>query len=336
MIGAMAAPEDDFAASALKTCQRLLGAAPSAWEAPGGQQRRSLRVHTHDGPVIVTRRRRANRAALEIAVLQALHEHGAPVPRVLAAGGGWLIQEDLGTRRLSAVLAGADAPDWLERAVASLAAVHEAGRRAGLARQVAPLGADPRWLGENVLAAPAKLGRLAGIAPAALDREKLGSALFPAVPCFIKWDARPGNAVARRDGRVAWFDWEHCGVRCALDDLAWLLGDEYAAIAPTEETAILDRHLSRFADGRSLDEARRYLHIFGTFHVCVRLGLILAHKGEGPWWDPALCLERDKIAVTKDAALGLCERGARWSAQAWETAPLAPWFREIAGKLAGP
>jgi len=25
------------------------------------------------------------------------------------------------------------------------------------------------------------------------------------------------------DGGVAWIDWEHCGARDALDDLAWLL-----------------------------------------------------------------------------------------------------------------
>lgn len=305
----------------------------TSWEAPGGG-RQSIRLYLKNGSVIATRRKRANRAALEIGVLQALWTHGAPVPRVVAAGEGWLIQDDLGPRRLNTLTQGADAPIWLERALDGLHAVHEAGRRANLADFVVPIGASNSWLQTNVLAAPEKVGRFVGLSPPPLDSQRLELLLSPRVRAFVKWDARPGNAAACEDDTVAWFDWEHCGARCAPDDLVWLLADEYVDLSPTAEDAILKRHLDRFADGRSSPERLTYFYAFGSFHLCVRLGLILAHKGSGPWWNPVRCLEEDKVAVTQDAALRLCERGARWSARVPETTPLTPWFGEIACQLA--
>ena len=325
--------QPNFSQDAAAVCARLLGSRVTGWEAPGGG-RQSVRLYLQQGTVIATRRRRANRAALEIEVLRALHAHGAPVPRVLAAGDGWLIQDDLGPRRLSAVVQGAGAPTWLERAIDGLHAVHEAGRRACLADSVVPIGASNGWLQANVLAAPEKVGRILNLLPPPLDGQKLDLLLSPRTRAFIKWDARPGNAAARDDDTVAWFDWEHCGARCALDDLVWLLADEYVDLSPEAEDAILKRHLDRFVDDRSVAEKLAYVHTFGSFHLCVRLGLILAYKGTGLWWDPALCLKQDKVGVTKDAALRICERGVRWSARARETAPLAPWFGEIAYQLA--
>ena len=62
-------------------------------------------------------------------------------------------------------------------------------------------------------------------------------------PRFIKWDGRLGNAAARADSSVAWFDWEHCGARAWLDDVAWLLGDEYAGATTASEGHLLARHL---------------------------------------------------------------------------------------------
>jgi hypothetical protein len=325
----------DFAGRAIEACRRLMGMAPTTWDAPGGTHRRSLRASLETGSVIVTRRRHANRAALEVGVLRALAAYGAPVPRVIAAEDGWLIQEDLGEIRLSAALAGPGAAAWLEKAVESLTAIHEAGRRAGLANRVMRIGAAPHWLRKNLLDAPTKVGHLVGRPPPQLDMARLSTLLSVFVPSFIKWDARPGNAIARRDGGVAWFDWEHCGVRCALDDLVWLLADEYIALTPAMEAAIVERHADTIGGG-AVENPQRYVHLFGTFHICIRLGLILAHKGDGPWWDPALCLERDKICVTQEAALRLCSRGAGWAIRSSETASLAPWFDRIGDALRTP
>lgn len=37
-------------------------------------------------------------------------------------------------------------------------------------------------------------------------------------PRFVKWDARPGNAMVNEEGQVHWFDWEHCCARNRLRD----------------------------------------------------------------------------------------------------------------------
>ena len=92
--------------SARHACADLLGLEPSRIEYPGGRSRTSVRAIAGDKSFIVTRRRHAARAALEAGVLGELHAAGAPVPKVLAFDGAWLIQEDLGQRRLTSVLDG--------------------------------------------------------------------------------------------------------------------------------------------------------------------------------------------------------------------------------------
>ena len=129
---------------------------------------------------------------------------------------------DLGSRRLSEALL-RDSPDAVEKclrtACESLAAIHRAGRQAGLERQVVALGQTRKWL-QKLVATPDRVGRYLNLPAPDLDAEAIVAALSPGEPWFIKWDARPGNAVACNDGRVAWFDWEHCGCRNRLDDLA--------------------------------------------------------------------------------------------------------------------
>ena len=152
-------------------------------------------------------------------------------------------------------------------------------------------------------------------------------------PEFIKWDARPGNAIARGDGAVAWFDWEHCGARNRLDDVAWLLGDEYTPDLPAAEDRLLAGYLGALEEPWPVERAREYLWTYGSLHACVRLGLILYNRGEGPWWDAGYCLERDKVGVTLEAAERLCGRAARWAAGTHLLAPLGPWFEAMGARL---
>jgi len=51
-------------------------------------------------------------------------------------------------------------------------------------------------------------------------------ALAPTGTAFIRWDARPANAVRDRTGRVWWFDFERSVCHWPLDDVIWLLCDE--------------------------------------------------------------------------------------------------------------
>ena len=49
--------------------------------------------------------------------------------------------------------------------------------------------------------------------PPELDEPSLIALLRVKTPAFIKWDARPGNAIVNKNGTITWFDWEHCGCR---------------------------------------------------------------------------------------------------------------------------
>ena len=166
-----------------------------------------------------------------------------------------------------------------------------------------------------------------------IDRTALLQQIRVRKPRLIKWDARSGNAILRDDGAVAWFDWEHCGRRNRLDDLIWLLGDEFTPDLPEVEEQLLQLHLPAFADDLGTDEARSYIATFGSFHTCVRLELILENKDGDDWWEWDYCLARDKVGVTLEAAHRLCARGARWASWSPLTEPLVPWFGRVAERL---
>ncbi len=322
---------------AVAACTRLLGHHVEMVERPGGRSRRSLRLSYGERSVIVTRRKRSNRAELEMQVLRALHAEGAPVPEILAYDGEWLIQQDLGKRRLSQDLDAASPEEGealLGRAIESLAAIHEAGRRAGLERRVVTIGRKLSWL-ENLVATPTRIGGHLGIPAPALDRVTLLERLEPGEPQFIKWDARPGNAAVLGDGAVAWFDWEHSGCRNRLDDLAWLLGDEYVADRPDAEERLLSCYLPSFCDMRLESRTRDYLALFGTFHMCIRLALIIEYRGDGEWWDYDTCLAADKVGITGECFAATCSKAARWAERTPTTACHVPWFSKINRKMQG-
>ncbi len=325
-----------LAAAAEDACRRLLGEQSLEVEQPGGRSRDSVRVRLKDRSVIATRRKSAKRAELEVFVLRALGGEGAPVPAVLAYDGDWIVQEDLGPHRLSQVLARvqeAEAEVVLDSAMAGLAAVQLAGRAAGLHERVVVLGTKASWLAE-LIETPQRIGAHLGIAAPELPTAELSQMLAVGPPHFIKWDARPGNAIVRRDLSVAWFDWEHCGCRNRLDDLGWLLGDEYVPDWPEVEDRLLARHLPSFVEDGDAAFAEAYLRSFGTLHMCVRLALILSKKGEGPWWDAADCLAKDRVGVTAAAAVCTARRAARWASRAPLLEALAPWLEGVAENFA--
>jgi hypothetical protein len=181
---------------------------------------------------------------------------------------------------------------------------------------------------------PVRLGVAAGIVAPPLDTAGLAAQVTPPAVAFIKWDARPGNAVLLEDGSVAWFDWEHAGRRAPLDDLVWLFGDEYVGDWPDIEAALLARRLGDFAAGVSGAVAREYLATMLCLHACVRLALIVSYRQrDGRWWDRAHTLRNDRVGVDRDLAVTLCAKAARWAGQTGTTRPLVPWFAAIADWL---
>lgn len=322
---------DDLA----RVCRRLFGTEPTAVERIPGRRRASVRLVIGGRRAVATPRKHPGRARMELAVLRGLAPLTDAVPRVFGFSSGWLIQEDLGGRRLSQALADgapAERAAWLERALISLAEIQEAGASAGLAARLPRLGAARDWRA-RLAAMPARIGAALDRAAPPLDEAALVEALNPARFGFVKWDARPGNAIAREDGSVAWFDWEHCGARDPLDDPAWLLGDEYVVLEPVAEAELLELAVSRFGRPRDEAEAGAYLATYGVLHMTVRLSLVLKYKAGDDWWDPAYCLERDKIGVTLDCALNLVERAARWSERSPTLRPLSEWYAGLGDVL---
>ncbi|MBT3532911.1 MAG: phosphotransferase, partial [Rhodospirillaceae bacterium] len=302
---------------------------------PGGSSRKSAVIVTDDGDrLVITRRRHEGRAELEAEVLGQLKRQGAPVPEIIARDGKWIVQENLGNLRLSEAIDAAapkQRPVLLRAAVESLIALHQAGRRAGLVGRVVSIGKEPSWL-ETLANMPVRIGEHLKIPAPALPHQAIMAQLVIKQPAFIKWDARPGNAALRDDGTVGWFDWEHCGCRSPLDDLAWFLGDEWSPDEPETEAILLDGYLADFT-GNDSSAAHDYLMTFGTLHMCVRLSLILSRKDGGEWWDRDYCLGGDKIGVTLSEAITVAGRAARWSAASRLLASLSPWFGDVAERI---
>lgn len=321
----------------IKTVETMLGARTRTISFPGGKRRKTARLELEDGrKIIATRREDARSAILEARVLKALAARGGEVPAVLAFNGRVLIQEDLGDLRLSRALDEAS-PETLERlldeALASLARLHRAGSEAGLDHAVPQLGQKHEWL-HHLLARPQAFSRAFDLAPPRLPLPELHMLLRVERRRMIKWDARPANAMLTASGRLAWFDFEDCGARQRLDDVAWLLCDEYVPDHPQIEARLIDRHLPAFLDGADERRGRHYLDAYGVFHSLVRLGLILRNKADKPWWDWSYCLERDKPGVTFEATQRSIARASRWAARYPLTAEMVPWFEQLSQRIA--
>ena len=216
----------------------------------------------------------------------------------------------------------------LHNALHSLADIQQAGSAHGLDTQLKPLGASGRWL-QALFSRPQVLGNFFNIPAPAIDTAALETMLAARAPRFIKWDSRPGNAIARPDNQVFWIDWEHSGTRNRLDDMVWLLADEFVAERPEIETRLLSKFIPDFADDLSIEQATRYFYAMGVFHSVVRMGLIFRYKKDGSWWSFQKCLAGDKVGVTRRNIRRICLRGERWSRMNVETAALAEWFAEM-------
>ncbi len=301
--------------------------------APGGKSRDSVRVHFDGFSVIATQRRFPGRMRLEIEVLKRLTRVGAPVPRLLGQTERVFFQQDIGRDRLSGRLfnAGDISPeDVVARAFESLVKLQQAGKEARLQGLVPALGVTQTWV-RGLVSTPLAASESYGISPPHLDDSALIRRLVVPAQTFIKWDARPGNAAIGGDGRVIWFDWEHCGRRQGMEDFAWLAGDEFFPLESASVIPVL--HDLLVPEDR--DENLDYLTYFITFHIVQRLTIIYRQFASDGWDDPDEAIRYDNIGVDPDLAIALCQRGAGWADRRALTRPLAPWFLEIAKAIEG-
>jgi len=202
----------------------------------------AVRVEFADGSVIATRRKRPERSQLEAFVMKTLHENGAAVPAVLAYDGDCLMQEYIKGQRLPHVFAGSD--DGMSRTVLTTAAqelaeIHRIAARRGLDQKVVRLGVKEDWVA-RLIETPARIGEPIGVESPHLDTAAISRLVQAGAPSFVKWDARPGNAMMRPDGSVVWFDWEHCGARNALDEINVIItaADENIVAAAGVESVV--------------------------------------------------------------------------------------------------
>ena len=329
-----------FRAHLTHLCDAMLGAEAVAFSFPGGTRRDSCRIALADGrSVIATVRDEPDRADLETRVLHALAPHGAPAPTVLAGNRRILFQEDRGATRLSAALHASNkrgARRLLEAALASLVTLQRAGAAADLAGRVPLLGAANWWI-ETLIDRPVALGALLGVPPPEPEIEHLRDLLAVLEPRFVKWDARPANAVVDEGGAVAWIDFEHCGARNPLDDLAWVLADEFVPLDPGRDEALVAEFTPHFGGSLPPPLLSHYAWAMLTLHGTHRLNLMMdSHGIEGGrgWRDPERCVRRDSIGAARSFALRQCDRLAHHSAQSSLTAALAPFFLECRGRIA--
>lgn len=292
---------------------------------PGGQGRKTIAVCCGNDKFILSKRRSVGRAQLEAEVLKRLQKTGA-VPALVRHDGEYVVQKHVTGPRLSEVFDSCR-PDqrqlWLERAIESLLTLQRNGHAAGLSEIVPQIGARAGWE-EDLVDVPARLADHLGISPPEFDRRAVLELLRPTKRVFIKWDARPGNAIVRQDGTVCWIDWEHCGARAAGDDLAWLLADEWS---PSHQSA--DAYLSDILPEQELASWRA----MAILHSCVRLSLITSRKPENGWWNHASALKHDRVGVTSFHVKRLCSRAGKWAEQAPSMMVLATFFQAVEGNL---
>ena len=320
----------------IAACETLLDSQVQRVEYPGGRSRESIRAILENGnSIIATRRSDARRAGIEVRTLRAMNAHAVPAPALLGSDNNRiLLQEELIGERLTLALHKADevrCEQLLSSALNGLQLAQKAATAEGLEQHLDLLGDSEEWK-KAFLDRPRIIGEYLGVTTPTLDLDQLFTLLNIAEPRFVKWDSRPGNAAANGNNEVFWFDWEHAGKRNRLDDMAWLLGDEFVPEFPAMEARLIDKFIAEFADSLTLPQAREYLFSYGCFHILVRLGLILNWKDDN-WWDMDYCIDRDKVGVTLLCAQRLCERGARWSSQTKAVAALSPWFQQIQTRI---
>lgn len=312
-------------------CTEVFGSRPSRIETPGGAKRKTVTVLIGENRFVLSKRDSAARAALEAAVLRAL-AHSGSVPRLLYCRDRFVVQQHVAGTPFAQSLASANEAaqhGLLQQAVDGLLALQTAAAMTDLVQSCPPIGARPGWT-RDLLQVPHRLAEQHGLTLELLDQAALIPRLNSQPRRFIKWDARPGNAILRPDHSLCWFDWEHCGLRARADDIVWLLADEWAPDIPAAEQYAI-RRLAACGEASSAD-LTWYFATMAVLHSCVRLSLIFARKGNGPWWNPEACLRFDLVGVTPAHVTLLCDRALRWVDQAPELKHLAPLLESLKAK----
>lgn len=293
-------------------CLDLLGEVPVDIRFPGGHDRKTIIAVLTEREVVVSRRASATRAKLEARVVRALQPSGH-VPELLGVKGHFVLQSMIEGGRLTSAMENAPRigrTALLLAAGQSLLGFQSYGADAGLVSFAPRIGQRDGWI-LDYAKTPFRLAEMIDHPIEHYSAEAIAERLNPKAPAFVKWDARPGNALLDETGRVVWIDWEHCGVGSAEDDLVWLLADEWSPISEEAEDKLLDA-LAASSDF-SRDEAAFRFHAKAVLHSMIRLQLVFRRKGDGPWWNVRQSMEHDRVGVSQAHVHRVVTKAKRWA-----------------------
>lgn len=323
--------DEDRTLQVSELSQKVFGKLPNRVAFPGGKTRAAFIADMGDKRYVFAKRENAKDAQLEGIILRNLGATGH-VPKLKSVMNDWVVQEFIAGIRLPVLIDQTEdmkvREDLVSNSLESLVHIHEAAHDVNLQHRMPKVGTADNWLWNRTGAAK-RISRSIGIKPPELDRERLVKLMDVKRDEFVKWDARPGNAMVSETG-VIWFDWEDCGRSKALDDLAFVLCDEWTALDADAETRLKDRYFPLFNKTLSYDQGFEYLHLFGITHMVLRLRMaqkLFARKDE--WWDREYCLQGDKVGVTATEFTRLIHRGKRWAEHTNEWKSLIPWLDRL-------
>lgn len=310
---------------------RLLGRVPvrvETFPAPPQRMRESVRVVFATGTAIATRRSMPRWHEREVEVLRLLGGRGAPVPRLLACDGTWLLQEDVGNRRASQIINDPHEPDpgsWVDRCLRALDEVHAAARAAGLPKEPEPWHRRrQRYL--RHMSQMHLLSTRLGLPPPAIRPDAILE-LVPETGCdFLKGDTNIADFIVGQDGAIRLVDWEFARPGCGLEDVGQFVASEMVPPETDPADRLPDLCPYAFRAFPCATNASAFLVVCAALTIVRRLSVLISWKEGGVSWSWEQCVETGLPGVAWTGIERLCLRGRQWAAKSAVTAPLAPWF----------
>lgn len=293
-----------------RICRSIWGVEPDNLEFPGGRSRNVVAVRVSGEEVLLAKRDSADRARLEATVLNGLGQSGL-VPRLVRLHENVVVQRKLEGNRLTEVLEFASLEkrkNLLVDAGLGLIELQKMGRASGLEEIAPKLGRTNDWATKFVMS-PIRLAQALGLHEPRYNIDDVLPLLASVPEGFMKWDARPGNAMIEASGAISWFDWEHCGVAPCDSDMAWLLADEWSPDVVAAQRILILETAKSF--GISEEPLFKAFAARAILHTTIRLSLIFNRKGEGPWWNTKSAMANDLVGVSVAHVRRLCQRGYR-------------------------
>lgn len=287
---------------------------------PGGASRKTCLVTTGSETFALSRRQSAGRARLEYEVLAGLKKSAAAVAEPVAWHDRWVLTRYVQSTRLPEAFKIAKTDTAKTKlsvaALKSLLDIHLAGRN-GLSHLPLPkIGSTLEWR-QRFVALPFELADRYGVMPPELDRDKALGLLSNVVYRFVKWDSRPGNAMVKTNGAPVWIDFEYCGLRNPLDDVAWFIADEWQAGELGQlwqETVTATTAAGMTGAFATTEFIERYLATYCLLHICVRMSLVLDRTQKGARGDASRERALDLVGTNR-ACINALTNGAKFFGQ---------------------